>query len=76
MAATIAEHETPLARWLAEQGLGHHAKAFADNGIDRDFLRDLTDADLKEPWSNLGDRKRPLKAGARGRSATSHLHQS
>jgi class 3 adenylate cyclase len=51
-----------VARWLADQGLGHHAEAFAENGIAGDVLRDLTDADLKELGLNLGDRKRLLKA--------------
>jgi class 3 adenylate cyclase/predicted ATPase len=51
-----------IARWLAEQGLGHHAEVFAENGIAGDVLRDLTDADLKELGLNLGDRKRLLKA--------------
>jgi class 3 adenylate cyclase len=51
-----------VARWLTEQGLGHHAEAFAENGIAGDVLRDLTDADLKELGLNLGDRKRLLKA--------------
>jgi class 3 adenylate cyclase/tetratricopeptide (TPR) repeat protein len=51
-----------VARWLAEHGLGHHTEAFAENGIDGDILRDLTDADLKELGLNLGDRKRLLKA--------------
>lgn len=37
-----------VARWLAEQGLGHHAEAFAENGIAADVLCELTDADLKE----------------------------
>jgi hypothetical protein len=47
-----------VARWLAEQGLGHHAEAFAENGIAGDVLCELTDADLKELGLNLGDRKR------------------
>ena len=51
-----------VSRWLAEQGLEHHAKAFAENGIAGDILRELTDADLKELGFNLGDRKRLLKA--------------
>jgi class 3 adenylate cyclase len=51
-----------VSRWLAEQGLGHHAEAFAENGIAGDVLRELTDADLKELGLNLGDRKRLLKA--------------
>jgi class 3 adenylate cyclase len=51
-----------VSRWLAEQGLGHYAHAFAENGIASDVLRELTDADLKELGFNLGDRKRLLKA--------------
>ena len=51
-----------VSRWLAEQGLGHHARAFAQNGIAGDILRELTDADLRELGLNLGDRKRLLKA--------------
>ena len=51
-----------VSRWLAEQGLGHHAEAFAQNGIAGDILHELTDADLKELGLNLGDRKRLLKA--------------
>jgi class 3 adenylate cyclase/predicted ATPase len=51
-----------VARWLAEQGLGHHAEVFGENGIAGDVLRDLTDADLRELGLNLGDRKRLLKA--------------
>ena len=51
-----------VARWLAQHGLGHHAEAFAENGIDGDVLLDLTDADLKELGLHLGDRKRLLKA--------------
>jgi class 3 adenylate cyclase/predicted ATPase len=51
-----------VSRWLAEQGLGYHAKAFAENGIGGDILRELTDADLKELGLNLGDRKRLLRA--------------
>ena len=51
-----------VSRWLADQGLGHHAEAFAENDIAGDILRELTDADLKELGLNLGDRKRLLKA--------------
>jgi class 3 adenylate cyclase len=50
-----------VSRWLAEQGLGHHAESFAKNGIAGDIVRDLTDSDLKELGLNLGDRKRLLK---------------
>jgi hypothetical protein len=31
-----------VSSWLAEQGFGHHAQAFAENGIAGDILRDLT----------------------------------
>jgi class 3 adenylate cyclase len=51
-----------VSRWLAEQGLGHCADAFAENGIAGDILHELTDAELKELGLNLGDRKRLLKA--------------
>jgi class 3 adenylate cyclase len=51
-----------VARWLAEKGLGHHAEAFAENGIAGDVLCDLNDADLRELGLNLGDRKRLVKA--------------
>jgi class 3 adenylate cyclase/predicted ATPase len=51
-----------VSRWLAEQGLGHYAHAFAKNGIAGDILRELTDADLRELGLNLGDRKRLLRA--------------
>ena len=53
-----------VSRWLAEQGLGHHAEAFAKNGIAGAIVREITDADLKELGLNLGDRKRLLKAVA------------
>jgi class 3 adenylate cyclase len=51
-----------VSRWLAQQGLGHYAEAFAQNGIAGDILCELTDADLKLLGLNLGDRKRLLKA--------------
>jgi class 3 adenylate cyclase/predicted ATPase len=51
-----------VSRWLAKQGLGHHAGAFAENGITGDILCELTDSDLKQLGLNLGDRKRLLKA--------------
>lgn len=47
-----------VARRLADQGLGHYAEVFRENGIAGDILRELTDADLKELGLNLGDRKR------------------
>jgi SAM domain (Sterile alpha motif) len=60
-----------VSRWLADQGLGHYAEAFAQNGIAGDILRDLTDADLKELGINLGDRKRlPQSDRGSGRRAS------
>jgi class 3 adenylate cyclase/tetratricopeptide (TPR) repeat protein len=47
-----------IARWLEERGLGHLAKAFAENGIGLDVLPRLSEADLKELGLNLGDRRR------------------
>jgi class 3 adenylate cyclase len=51
-----------VARWLADHGLGQHAKTFGKQGVGADVLHELTDADLKELGLNLGDRKRLLKA--------------
>ena len=61
-----------VSRWLAEQGLGHHAEAFAENGIAGDILCELTDSDLKQLGLNLGDRKRLLKAIAALEAACTH----
>ena len=61
-----------VARWLAGLGLGHHVKAFRENGIGADVLRDLTDADLRELGLNLGDRRRLLKAIAAIEPRRSH----
>jgi hypothetical protein len=64
-----------VARWLAEQELGHYAEAFAENGIAGDVLRDLTDADLKELGINLG-RPQAAAQGDRGpgRGARARSH--
>lgn len=50
-----------IARWLAEQGLGHHAEASAGNGVAGDVLCDLTGADLRELGLNLGDPQAPAQ---------------
>ena len=47
-----------IAHWLEALGLGQHTQAFADNGIDRDVLFQLTEDDLKEIGLNVGDRRR------------------
>ena len=36
-----------VARWLAEQGLEQYAEAFAENAIDGEVLRTLSEDDLK-----------------------------
>jgi class 3 adenylate cyclase/tetratricopeptide (TPR) repeat protein len=51
-----------LRSWLSGIGLASHADNFADNGVDWDVLRELTEADLRELGLSLGDRKRLLKA--------------
>jgi class 3 adenylate cyclase/tetratricopeptide (TPR) repeat protein len=51
-----------LRSWLSRIGLGCHADCFAENGVDWDVLRELSEADLKELGLSLGDRKRLLKA--------------
>ena len=53
-----------LTRWLGGIGLGAHAAAFADQGIDIEILGELSEADLKELGLSIGDRKRLVKAMA------------
>jgi class 3 adenylate cyclase len=53
---------TSLEMWLADHGLGQHARKLLDSGIDWDVLADLSDEDLKQLGFSLGDRKRFLKA--------------
>lgn len=61
-----------IAEWLASLGLSRYAQLFAENGIDRPVLRDLTDEDLKELGVLLGHRRTMLRAIARlGDSAES-----
>src|SRR5262245_49199321 len=52
----------PIAEWLNALGLGKYAQRFADNDIDTNILRDLTDADLEKIGVSLGHRKRILRA--------------
>src|SRR3954452_23795474 len=56
---------TPFETWLAENGLGSYEGVFADNKIDFDVIRLLSDADLRELGLALGDRKRLLRALAK-----------
>ncbi|CAB3787943.1 hypothetical protein LMG28614_02618 [Paraburkholderia ultramafica] len=51
-----------IAEWLASLGLSEYAQLFADNGIDRSVLRDLTDQDLKDLGVLLGHRRKMLRA--------------
>jgi hypothetical protein len=52
-----------VARWLAEQGLEQYAEAFAENAIDEEVLRTLSEDDLKELGVKaLGHRKKLLAA--------------
>jgi class 3 adenylate cyclase len=52
----------PIAEWLNALGLGQYAQRFADNDIDANILRDLTDADPEKIGVSLGHRKRILRA--------------
>src|SRR4029453_19347162 len=52
----------PIAEWLNTLGFGQYAQRFADNDIDANILRDLTDADLEKIGVSLGHRKRILRA--------------
>ena len=51
-----------IAEWLASLGLSEYAQLFAENGIDRSVLRDLTDQDLKDLGVLLGHRRKMLRA--------------
>ena len=54
---------TEVDAWLESLGLGEHAEAFAENGVTRDLLPDLTNDDLKDLGvARLADRKALLKA--------------
>jgi class 3 adenylate cyclase len=49
--------------WLNEHGMGEHAEAFAENGVDAALLPELSNDDLKDLGIHrLADRKRLLKA--------------
>ena len=51
-----------IAEWLASLGLSEYVRLFAENGIDRSVLRDLTDQDLKDLGVLLGHRRKMLRA--------------
>jgi class 3 adenylate cyclase len=51
--------------WLAELGLAKYCEVFSSNAIDRNVVRELTEADLKDLGVEaMGDRKRLLRASA------------
>ena len=55
--------ELNVAEWLVSLGMGEHAAAFAQNGVDGGLLADLTNDDLKDLGVlRLVDRKRILAA--------------
>ena len=51
-----------VADWLTGLGLGQHSGLLAENDIDLEVLRELTEADLKDLGLSLGHRKKLLKA--------------
>jgi class 3 adenylate cyclase/tetratricopeptide (TPR) repeat protein len=64
--------ELNVAEWLDKLGLGEHAAAFVENGVDRALLAELTNDDLKDLGvSRLADRKRILVAVAQLGGASS-----
>src|SRR5215470_2233916 len=53
----------PIADWLEKLGLGQYAQPFAENDIDFDILKDLTDQDLEKIGvASLGHRRKFLRA--------------
>ena len=50
--------------WLEKLGLGHYSHLFLEHGIDRDGMRGLTDADLKEIGIPDHQRKQLLASAA------------
>ena len=51
-----------LSTWLQERGLGRYAPAFANNDVDLEALRLLTETDLERLGVSLGHRRKLLKA--------------
>ena len=51
-----------ITEWLASIGLSEYAQRFADNGIDRSVICDLTEQDLKDLGVLLGHRRKMLRA--------------
>ncbi len=55
--------------WLKANGLAHRIPAFAENGITRDQLAQLTEQDLRELGLTIGERKRFLNAIAASKAS-------
>jgi class 3 adenylate cyclase len=53
-----------LCAWLQELGLERYVPVFAENDVDLEALRLLTDAELEKLGVSLGHRKKLLKATA------------
>jgi len=53
---------TSFSGWLGQIGLSRYAAVFAENAIDFDVLRTLSEEDLRELGLVLGDRRRLLQA--------------
>ncbi|NIV76070.1 MAG: guanylate cyclase, partial [Gammaproteobacteria bacterium] len=53
---------TEVSQWLEQLGFGRYADVFAENDVDEEVLRELTDADLEKLGVTLGHRKKLLKA--------------
>jgi class 3 adenylate cyclase/predicted ATPase len=51
-----------IADWLESLGMSEYAERFAENDIDVEVLRDLTDQDLKDIGVSLGHRRKMLRA--------------
>ena len=51
-----------LSTWLQELGLERYTAIFAENDVDLEALRLLSDAELEKLGVSLGNRKKLLKA--------------
>ena len=51
-----------IADWLKKLGMPEYTKKFAEERIDIDVLRELTDQDLDRLGIQLGQRRRMLRA--------------
>jgi class 3 adenylate cyclase len=65
-----------IADWLNDLGMSEYAERFAENHIDSDVLRDLTDQDLKDLGVlSLGHRRKMLRAISAFARAPAVAHQ-